>query len=85
MEQRSIPVKLSTRDLFRAMSKRSGLTYDELLLEMLVQFDPDEHQLAGQGQPESVNTVVNEQEIPEFLLEDIDVDAMDDNQTLVTT
>lgn len=85
MEQRSIPVKLSTRDLFRAMSKRSGLTYDELLLEMLVQFDPDEHQLAGKGQPESVNTVVDEQEIPEFLLEDIDVDAIDDSQTLVTT
>jgi glucan phosphoethanolaminetransferase (alkaline phosphatase superfamily) len=34
---------MGTRDRLRAQ-KRGGETYDELLLKMLEQYDPDEHQ-----------------------------------------
>jgi hypothetical protein len=84
MEQRTIPVKNPSRDVTRAVTRMTGLSYDELILEMLLQFDMEELQLQEMSHEERVQRIIAEQEIPPVLLEDVEIDV-DESRSLATT
>ena len=96
MPQRTIPAEESTRDLAKTVKNlfRTG-SYNDLLLEALAQYDPQEQVLADHlTQKEKVSKIVSKHEIPKPMRSGIGVDFdleldseqdMADSEEAVTT
>lgn len=88
MGHTTMTIRAPTRDIARCVKTLYGFnSYDELLLEALMQMDPDEQHFGPEKSPVSrARTIADEHEIPEKMREDTEFELDgDDVQRVATT
>lgn len=76
MPQRTVPVQKSTREFTKVLKNLyvSG-SYDDFLLELLAQYDPDDHVLdSDDDRADRLREILARHEIPDPMLETADVE-----------